>query len=114
MTDAWSCPVCEFTLYLPVKAPSLRASNLGLYSDSRFPGRALLVLRRHVEHLEDLTADELGAFWEDATVVGRILRPLTGAVRINYGVLGNVERHLHIHLIPRNPAIEPLPTRPPW
>jgi diadenosine tetraphosphate (Ap4A) HIT family hydrolase len=39
---------------------------------------------------------------------------VTGAPRINYAVLSNAEPHLHAHLIPRQPASEALPSRPPW
>lgn len=114
MPDAWSCPTCGFRLYLPVDAPSLRATRLGLYSDARFPGRAILVFNRHAEHLEDLDAADLHDLWSDVASLGRILRPLVGAARINYAVLGNANQHLHVHVIPRDPAREPLPTRPPW
>ena len=114
MADGWTCETCAFRLHLPVEAPALRATALGLYSDARFPGRSLLMYRRHVEHIEDLTPTELSDLWSDATLVGRALKPLVGATRINYGVLGNVEPHLHIHIVPRDPAREPLPTRSPW
>lgn len=114
MSDDWSCTTCGFQLYLPVHAPSLRVSRLGLYSDARFPGRAIVVLDRHAEHLEDLEAGDLQQLWSDVATVGRALRPLVGADRINYGVLGNANQHLHVHVIPRRPAREPLPTRPPW
>lgn len=43
-----------------------------------------------------------------------MLRELTEATRVNYAVLGNAEPHLHAHLIPRFPALEPVPHRPPW
>jgi diadenosine tetraphosphate (Ap4A) HIT family hydrolase len=66
-----------------------------------------------VEHLTDLPADGTAQLFEDAKQAGRAITAVTGAVRINYAVLGNAEPHLHVHLIPRYPG-EPAPTRPPW
>lgn len=109
----WQCPDCGFALYLPVRT-SLTHSQLGLYSDARFPGRAILAFNDHVEQLEDLTAEGRAGFWSDAVKVGTAIKRATGSLRINYAVLGNAEPHLHIHLVPRRPDLEPLPTRPPW
>lgn len=113
-TDRWQCERCGFELYLPVDAPVLGPSVLGLYDDARFPGRCILVYRRHVEHLESLPPDELSRLWQDAARVAGAIRRLTGAARVNYAVLGNATPHLHVHLIPRQPGQEELPTRPPW
>jgi len=51
----------------------------------------------------------------EMTVVGDALLELTGAVRINYEILGNLEPALHVHLFPRY-ADEPetLRARPVW
>jgi diadenosine tetraphosphate (Ap4A) HIT family hydrolase len=109
----WRCRTCGFHLYVPIQA-SLRTSHLGLYSDARFPGRALLALDRHVTSLEELDDAERDALWADAVTAGRAIRRATSCARINYAVLGNAEPHLHVHLVPRRPELEPLPTRPPW
>lgn len=110
----WKCDRCGFELYLPVPADSLSVTLLGLYNDSRFPGRSLLAFEQHVEHMDELSPTQLHEFWGDATKVGAALRAITGADRINYAVLGNAEHHLHVHLIPRQSREEPLPSRPPW
>lgn len=108
------CSICHFELFYPIEAEVLQVTKLGLYSDARFPGRVLLVYERHVEGLEQLEERELTRFWSDATATGRAISRMTGAARINYAVLGNALPHLHVHLIPRFPSTEPLPTRPPW
>lgn len=112
--DDWTCATCGFELYVPVEVQGLSVSHLGLHSDGRFPGRCLLVYRDHVEHMEALSPGDLAALWADAARVGDAVRRLVGADRINYAVLGNAVRHLHVHVIPRVAASEPLPTRPPW
>jgi len=111
----WACETCHFELFFPVETgAALSASHLGLYADAKFPGRAILAYTSHAEHLEDLSEDDLWHFWRDAARVGRALRTTVGAARINYAVLGNADRHLHIHIVPRQPNIEPLPSRSPW
>jgi diadenosine tetraphosphate (Ap4A) HIT family hydrolase len=113
MRGPWQCGECGFELWYPVAAESLRISRLGLYNDARFPGRALLVLDRHAEHMDELSDPLLSLLWSDAALVGSRLRRLTGALRINYAVLGNAQAHLHVHLIPRQTS-DPLPSRSPW
>lgn len=112
--NRWSCTECGFELYYPVETGGLAVSHLGLYADAKFRGRALLAYGDHAEQLEQLTGGELSAFWADAVAVGEVLKAIVGASRVNYAVLGNAERHLHIHIIPRVPAAEPLPSRSPW
>jgi diadenosine tetraphosphate (Ap4A) HIT family hydrolase len=101
-------------VYEPIAAPSLLVTRLGLYAEGRFPGRCIVVYRTHAEHMEELQPDALAALWADAARVGDAVKRLTGAARINYAVLGNTTAHLHVHVIPRQPGAEPLPTRPPW
>lgn len=105
------CARCGFELWLP--AAELPSTVLGLYDDARFPGRCLLVLREHHEDLATLAPDLAALFLQDAQVVGRVLKRVTGTDRINYAILGNAEPHLHFHLIPRYPD-DPVPHRAPW
>lgn len=64
-------------------------------------GYCLLVPDPVVGHLNALTgAARQTALWE-ASVVGDALLSLTGALRINYEILGNLQPALHIHICPR-------------
>lgn len=109
---AYECPDCGFDLWIPVA--NLAASVVGLYDDNRFPGRCLVVLREHHEHLALLEPDLLNLFMADIQAVGRALHEVTGAQRINYALLGNAVAHLHAHVIPRFGTHEPRPDRTPW
>jgi diadenosine tetraphosphate (Ap4A) HIT family hydrolase len=106
-----TCPECGFDLWIPLAR--LEVSTLGLYDDGRFPGRCILMLDEHFDHMDELPDDVLAAFARDQKRVGWALRTTTGCERINYAVLGNTLPHVHCHIIPRY-ADDPVPTRPPW
>ncbi len=108
----YACPTCPFRLYWTIA--SMRTSTLGLYDDARFPGRCILVLNQHAEHLADLPDTTARLFLADVQAAGRAIRTATSATRINYAILGNVEPHVHAHLIPRGLPGDPMPNDSPW
>ncbi|WP_396652300.1 HIT family protein [Microbacterium sp. SLBN-146] len=87
---------------------------MGLYSDARFPGRCIVSLNEHAEHLDDLPKDTVSSFMINVAMASKALRIATDAPRINVAILGNQEGHVHAHLIPRYPDSEPLPNKAPW
>jgi len=78
-------------------------------------GYCLLLPDPVVPHLNALTGPARTQFLDDMARVGDAVLELTGAVRINYEMLGNLEPALHAHVLPRF-ADEPeaLRTRPIW
>src|SRR6185312_12602062 len=68
-----------------------------------------------VPSLNALGAHERTLFLQDLARLGDAVLKVTGAERINYAILGNVEPALHAHVIPRY-ADEPdkLRTAHPW
>src|SRR5207247_7782356 len=62
---------------------------------------ACVVSKHHVVEPFDLRSSDRAAFWEEAMRAARALAELTGAVKMNYGIHGNVIPHLHLHLWPR-------------
>lgn len=84
------------------------------------PGWCTLVLRRHVEHLDDLSFEEQQAVFGEVARVARAVRACFpgggaggGPVRINYECLGNVVGHVHWHVVPRH-ADDPTPKATVW
>lgn len=78
-------------------------------------GYCLILPDPVVGHLNELNPAARKTLLFEASVVGDALLELTGAVRINYEILGNLEPALHIHVFPRyddEPA--DLKTRPAW
>lgn len=80
-----------------------------------FSGYCLLLPDPVVAHLNELSVEARGQFLSDMSRIGDALLAVTGAVRINYAIFGNVEPALHAHVFPRR-ADEPAATRlaQPW
>ena len=108
----YRCTTCEFQLWSPLA--TLSVSTLGLYDDDRFPGRCLLVLTDHYEHLDEVPDVLAASFLADVQRTARALRKGLAADRVNVAVLGNAEPHVHAHLVPRWPVKEPRPHKSPW
>ena len=79
------------------------------------PGYSLLLPDPVVPDLNALTMEDRVTFLQDMTILGDALLEVTGAVRINYEILGNSEAALHAHVFPRF-ATEPAEKRrkPVW
>ena len=78
-------------------------------------GYALVLPDPVVPHLNALDPAARVALLADVTHLGDALLAVTGAVRINYAIFGNLEPALHVHLVPRH-TDEPddLRTAHPW
>lgn len=78
-------------------------------------GYSLVLPDPVVPHFNTLAAEQRRQLIFDASVVGDALLELTGALRINYEILGNLEPALHLHVFPRYAdEIEELKTKPVW
>jgi len=79
------------------------------------PGYCLLLPDPVVPHLNALMGQARIQFLADMSMVGDALLAVSGALRINYAVFGNVEPALHAHMFPRH-ADEPeqIRTAQPW
>lgn len=108
----YQCDACDMSLWIPIGG--LRVSSLGLYSDSRFPGRCILALNSHYESLEDMPAALAADFMADLQEAARAVKSATRCARVNVAILGNKIPHVHAHLIPRYPWFEPKPDESPW
>jgi diadenosine tetraphosphate (Ap4A) HIT family hydrolase len=54
--------------------------------------------------LNDLPIPAREKFLRDMSIIGDALLEVTGAARINYEILGNSEKALHAHIVPRYEA----------
>jgi len=67
----------------------------------RLFGKMYVMPRIHVFQFEDMPAEDAARFMSEVQRVGRALRKVTGAIKINYEMHSNTGAHLHIHLFPR-------------
>jgi diadenosine tetraphosphate (Ap4A) HIT family hydrolase len=78
-------------------------------------GYCLLLPDPVVPDLNALDGDARQQFLADMARLGDAVLAVTGAERINYEILGNVEPALHAHVIPRHSAEDPdLRGKPVW
>jgi diadenosine tetraphosphate (Ap4A) HIT family hydrolase len=78
-------------------------------------GYCLLLPDPVVPHLNALDGAARAQFLADMARLGDAVLAVTGAVRINYAMFGNVEPALHAHVFPRRlDEPEPLVTAHPW
>lgn len=80
------------------------------------PGYSLLLPDPVVPHLNAMSLEARKQFLVDMSMLGEAILNVTGATRINYEMLGNLEPALHAHVIPRYPEkeSEALRTKPIW
>jgi diadenosine tetraphosphate (Ap4A) HIT family hydrolase len=69
------------------------------------PGQGFIVLKRHCEHLSELTPAELTALGpmlhHTQCAYDRVLRP----AKVHFGMYAEAVKHLHLHIIPRMPTM---------
>ncbi len=84
--------------------------------DKQFlPGYSLLLADPVVPSINDLDENARTQFLSDMVLLGDALLEVTGALRINYEILGNSEAALHAHVLPRYESEpEALRRRPAW
>lgn len=78
-------------------------------------GYCLLLPDPVVDNLNAMPPEKRKEFLFEMSVIGDVILELTGATRINYEMIGNVEPALHAHLFPRyEDEPEELKLKPVW
>ena len=86
-----------------------------LGSPQVLPGYCLLLPDPVVPTLNALAGAARAAFLADMAALGDAVLAVTGAVRINYAVFGNLDPALHAHVVPRyRNEPEGFRTQHPW
>lgn len=91
-------------------------SGWAVFGERQFlRGYALLLPDPVVPTLNDLASPARDLFMHDMGRLGDALLAVTGALRINYAIFGNLEPALHAHVVPRyRDEISPLDVAHPW
>ena len=101
------CPVCnkrgeEKTEEVAgVLIKQLRVSKLSAFRANPTKGYCCLTSVPHAIELFDLTEEDALDFMRDLRLSAKVLKDVTGAIKINYDIHGNTIPHLHVHLFPR-------------
>jgi len=78
-------------------------------------GYCLLLPDPVVANLNAMNAEARKVFLYEMSIIGDVLLEITGAVRVNYEMIGNVEPALHAHIFPRfDNEPEALRLKPAW
>lgn len=78
------------------------SSGFACFGDTQFlAGYCVLLPKREVSSLNDLTVVERSQFLTDMSLIGDALLAETDSFRINYDILGNTDQYLHAHIFPR-------------
>jgi diadenosine tetraphosphate (Ap4A) HIT family hydrolase len=80
----------------------LALCEVRLQNDTRFPWLVLVPRREGITELFDLPEADRAAAMEEISQCAAALRAVTQCLKINVGVLGNIVRQLHIHIVARN------------
>jgi diadenosine tetraphosphate (Ap4A) HIT family hydrolase len=100
LVDGSGCPICRHGRPRDVIA-EFGAVWVTAQREAALPGYACVVSKRHVVEPFHLADEDAARFWAEAMLIARRLAEFTDAVKMNYGVHGNVIPHLHLHLWPR-------------
>jgi diadenosine tetraphosphate (Ap4A) HIT family hydrolase len=77
-------------------------SGFAVMSDTQFlPGYCLLLAYPKVGQLNEIHGRKREQFLSDMARLGDAVQVVTGAIRINYSIYGNLDPFLHAHVFPR-------------
>jgi diadenosine tetraphosphate (Ap4A) HIT family hydrolase len=109
------CEFCKLVLdeQNPSRIGELSVSIAIVNLDQIYIGRCLVVLRNHLEDLTELSQFDRNLFTADMIKVAKAIKRAFSPKMMNYAILGNVQKHLHWHIIPRYPT-DPNWGKSPW
>lgn len=113
-----SCLICDRIASIrngtnPYVVGETRTSYIVIGDHQFFRGYTLVLSKKHAEELHELEREARTAFLEDMSEVAAAVYRAFEPKKLNYELLGNSDRHLHWHLIPRH-ADDPRPKNPAW
>ena len=80
---------------------SLPLCDVQLMNDARYAWLVLVPRREGLVEIADLSDDDQAMLWREANLAARVLRAVAPCDKLNLGVLGNIVRQLHVHVVGR-------------
>jgi diadenosine tetraphosphate (Ap4A) HIT family hydrolase len=100
--DANSRFICRFT-----------SGTLFVGHHQYFPGYTIFVSATHVREMHLLTEEQVLDLWKDLNRISKAVSESFKPMKLNLVSLGNINEHLHWHIMPRYDN-EPFPRDHPW
>ena len=79
----------------------LSSGQVHLQNDADYRGYCILIFRRHVVEIHELSPQERHDWIEDIARVGKAVTEVCAPAKLNVSMLGNLCPHLHCHIMPR-------------
>jgi diadenosine tetraphosphate (Ap4A) HIT family hydrolase len=80
---------------------SLPLCDVQLMNDARYAWLVLVPRRGALVEIADLSDDDQALLWREVNLAARALRAVAPCDKLNLGVLGNIVRQLHVHVVAR-------------
>ena len=78
------------------------SGGFAVFGDTQFlPGYCVLLPKKSVGSLNDLSLEERQEFLVSMSVLGDAILAACSPLRVNYDILGNTDQFLHAHVFPR-------------
>ena len=77
-----------------------------LHEDWAVRGHAMVIWKRHIENISELSEEELGHFWRVYQKTERALLAITKSDRAIMLKLGIAVPHLHLHIYPVRDSLD--------
>src|SRR5947207_10294891 len=100
-----SCLFCAHLNSLEVIYADDRAAVV-LHEDWAVRGHAMVIWRRHIENISELSEEELGHFWRVYQKTEGTLLAITKSDRAIMLKLGIAVPHLHVHIYPVRDSLD--------
>jgi diadenosine tetraphosphate (Ap4A) HIT family hydrolase len=66
-----------------------------------FQGYCVVIAKSHIREMHHMPRSEAAGMFEDVLNVGRLIEAAYKPLKMNYVSLGNIDEHLHWHVMPR-------------
>lgn len=99
-----NCAYCmegELVAKFGIKICEMDTCKVYLFKEQSHKGRVIVAHKKHVGDMNELTAAERSAYFEDVAKVTRALQAAFHPDKVNYGAYGDTGHHLHFHLVPK-------------
>ncbi|MFC5402970.1 HIT family protein [Cohnella soli] len=103
MSDTQTCFYCtdEYKGYMK-EICKLEVSTVYLNNEQEYLGRCTVVLNDHKTELFQLEEELRGKYMRDVARVAAALKQEFAADKMNYAVYGDIDSHLHFHVVPKH------------